>query len=194
MPLRNNAIILLVATAAAKGSGSCTFVQDKAYNGAQAAGRQYAGSAADCCASCKNQTGCAFFTWVPLVNRRPATCFMMTGIGSPSDDPGAVSGNIAPPAAQQQTEEVHIDAKSALQVVAPNFLGCNIDAASLWQGTRPHRLNFSDTGLLKLGKVFAQDSQDSILRIGGSSAVHIIRVGACAWTDIIKILTMKACF
>jgi hypothetical protein len=68
------------------------------------------------------------------------------------------------------TANARIDTTAVIATTSANFLGVNIDAASLWQGTKPHRLNFSDAGLRKLGALFAKSSQGSLLRIGGSSA------------------------
>ena len=63
------------------------------------------------------------------------------------------------------------------QHVAENFLGVNIDSASLAQETLPHRLNFEDEGLLALGTLLASAGASgvdrSILRIGGSTAEDV---------------------
>ena len=67
--------------------------------------------------------------------------------------------------------ELRLNASAPLALTAPNFLGANIDTASLYQGTEPHRLDFSDPGLLALGRAFAVAGEGpSTLRIGGSTA------------------------
>ena len=58
-----------------------------------------------------------------------------------------------------------------LAVTAPAFLGCNIDTASMYQGTLPHRLDFTSPTLNQLGKAFASAGPPgSTLRVGGSTA------------------------
>jgi hypothetical protein len=68
---------------------------------------------------------------------------------------------------------VSIDTSAVIATTSENFLGVNIDSASLWQGTKPHRLNFKDPGLQHLGKLFAKSGQHSILRVGGSAAENL---------------------
>lgn len=64
---------------------------------------------------------------------------------------------------------------AVMHVVSPQFVGVNIDSASLYQGTLPHRLNFEDVGLKKAASVFANANENAegvktTFRLGGSSA------------------------
>lgn len=66
---------------------------------------------------------------------------------------------------------LEVDLHTALHVTAPNFLGVNIDTASLYQGTLPHRLQFEDKGLASLAAGFAAaGGNGTTLRVGGSAA------------------------
>jgi heparanase 1 len=66
-----------------------------------------------------------------------------------------------------------VNLTTALFVVAPNFLGFNIDSGSINQKNIPHRLNFQDPSLegivKRLGEAY-YGSDGAILRIGGSPA------------------------
>jgi hypothetical protein len=66
-----------------------------------------------------------------------------------------------------------------LHQVSDRFIGVNIDAASLYQGTPPYRLDFNDKRLLVLsqglvnenvGSAGSRNSRTMVLRVGGSSA------------------------
>ena len=65
-------------------------------------------------------------------------------------------------------------ARQAAGSVSPSFVGVNIDAASLYQGTPPHRLAFNDGRLVDLSKTlageYAGQEERMVLRVGGSSA------------------------
>ena len=73
-----------------------------------------------------------------------------------------------------------VNTTTALTVVAPNFLGFNIDSGSMDQKNIPHRLNFQDPSLIGVVKRLAQTyyefelrdglRENAILRIGGSPA------------------------
>ena len=64
---------------------------------------------------------------------------------------------------------------AVLHTVSPQFLGVNIDSASLAGETLPHRLNFQDEGLKQAAAIFANANYNgegvkTTLRLGGSSA------------------------
>ena len=64
--------------------------------------------------------------------------------------------------------ELSVRMHGALTRVSPSFLGVNIDAASLYEGTR---LDFTDPQLRALGRVLGQASPHAmVLRVGGSTA------------------------
>ena len=65
--------------------------------------------------------------------------------------------------------ELRLNASVPLALTAPNFLGANIDTASLYQGTEPHRLDFLDPGLLALGRAFAGTGDDAGWGAGAAS-------------------------
>eukprot|EP01047_Picozoa_sp_COSAG01_P028887 COSAG01_NODE_1959_length_8800_cov_81.221584_1_plen_594_part_00 len=64
-----------------------------------------------------------------------------------------------------------IDLTTPAHVTAAAFLGVNIDTASLYQGTQPHRLDFTNPALRTLAKAFTSaGAAGTTLRIGGSTA------------------------
>jgi len=68
---------------------------------------------------------------------------------------------------------VSLTLRGPASTTAPNFLGVNIDTASLYQGYDPHRLDFTDSGFVELGAAFAAAGAvdgRTTLRIGGSTA------------------------
>lgn len=79
---------------------------------------------------------------------------------------------------EEQMINVSIDGSRVLQTAAYNFLGVNIDSASLYDDKKPgetrDRLNIADPTLAAIAKVFAEagSSPDAktTLRIGGGSA------------------------
>eukprot|EP01050_Picozoa_sp_SAG11_P023499 SAG11_NODE_4737_length_1786_cov_1.477178_1_plen_210_part_01 len=74
-----------------------------------------------------------------------------------------------------QVLHLKLNLTKALHTAAPNFLGVNIDTASLYQGTIPHRLEFDDAGLVALSKSFAAaGGPGTTLRVGGSTAEDTI--------------------
>jgi hypothetical protein len=81
---------------------------------------------------------------------------------------GAEVGTTRPAALAVQ---LVLNVSAPVSTTAPNFLGVNIDTASLYQGIDPHRLDFADEGLLELGSAFAAAGDGmTTLRIGGSTA------------------------
>ena len=79
-----------------------------------------------------------------------------------------------------------------LAIVSTHFIGVNIDSASLYQYTPPHRLNISDSTLLHLA---SQLAPGTTLRIGGSSAEdlgwgpgtgQVIEVDLGYWDEIME--------
>jgi len=88
------------------------------------------------------------------------------------------------------TASFAVDTDHTLTLVSQSFIGVNIDSASLYQGTPPHRLNFADPSLRVLASRLAPNTT---LRIGGSSAEdlgwgshtgQIIEVDTAYWDTI----------
>ena len=83
----------------------------------------------------------------------------------------------------QSTVGLTIDVGTVAQEVAPNFLGVNIDSASLYNdkvtGQTRGRLDFTNPELNKVAKIFAaagssgNQSDRTVLRIGGGSAESV---------------------
>ena len=66
---------------------------------------------------------------------------------------------------------LQLNLSAPLHVHNAAFLGVNIDTASLYQGTAPHRLDLADPGLKALAKAFGgAGAKGSTLRVGGSAA------------------------
>jgi len=76
-----------------------------------------------------------------------------------------------------------VNLTAAICLVAPNFLGFNIDSGSINQDNIPHRLNFQDASLqavvtrlaesyhkLELSDGLQEHATNAILRMGGSPA------------------------
>ena len=89
-------------------------------------------------------------------------------------------------------------------VVSPAFLGCNIDTASLYQGTKPHRLDLDDPGLLSLAQAFARAGPaGSTLRVGGSTAEdtvfgqpeppNAVTIDAAYWDKLVAFAGVSLC-
>jgi hypothetical protein len=78
---------------------------------------------------------------------------------------------------------VSLTLRGPASTTAPNFLGVNIDTASLYQGYDPHRLDFADSGFVELGAAFAAAGAvdgRTTLRIGGGSTADDSGWGAAA--------------
>ena len=72
---------------------------------------------------------------------------------------------------RRATAAADVTLRGPVSTTAPNFLGVNIDTASLYQGYDPHRLDFKDPGMVELGAAFAAAGEGkTTLRIGGSTA------------------------
>ena len=85
--------------------------------------------------------------------------------------PAALTTNSSATPAPAASAAVTLTLGGLVSTTAPNFLGVNIDTASLYQGYDPHRLDFKDPGLVELGAAFASAGGDgTTLRIGGSTA------------------------
>eukprot|EP01052_Picozoa_sp_SAG31_P027851 SAG31_NODE_2641_length_5326_cov_9.734647_1_plen_416_part_00 len=83
----------------------------------------------------------------------------------------AASWLLLPSASVEAPASVHLGLDSALAVTSAQFLGVNIDTASLYQGTLPHRLQFEDPTLISLATGFAKaGGPGTNLRVGGSTA------------------------
>ena len=91
-----------------------------------------------------------------------------------------------------------VNLTAALSVVAPNFLGFNIDSGSIDQRNIPHRLNFQDASLVRVVTRLAETNYQlnrthTILRMGGSPADSLgfgantdqsIKLDAAYWDGI----------
>jgi len=106
-------------------------------------------------------------TFYMVLGRRSTSCTV----------PGLALAALAAQAVALAVVPLDVATGTVFQHVAENFLGVNIDSASLAQETLPHRLNFEDEGLLALGTLLASAGASgvdrSILRIGGSTAEDV---------------------